>query len=500
MINIFLNNFKINLKRYKLRNSFNFNVSKLLAGVGASQVCLVLSSPILTRLFTAEHFGIFTLFTSIIGIVSGFICLRYEQAIVPAENTKEAKNILILTIISSLLVSTIIFFIIIIFQNHLKNYTIFNLLNYYIYLIPIVLIITGLNLSLTFWNVRHKNFGQNSKAYFLSEFPSIILNLTLGFLGFASSGVLILAYFIANSISTIYLIGKTLRTIKINLIKNIDFNDIIKVGKKFIHFPIFGSGAIFFGYGSFFVPVIILSLFFSPEIVGFYALCFKVFQSPVSLIGNSIGQVFLESAKSAQSLNKLDKLTSELIDYMMAMSILPFMVVCFFGEEIFSIIFGQYWTTSGTFASYLAPWAMLWFISSPFGGIFSILYKQKLQLYVNGVNFLFRVCPIFIGVFFDDPILTIKLLAIFSFTFVSLRIVLICKLTKFKIIEMIQIILKNIFIPFTVILVLFFLKFSLFDNSKIVILSILFIVINSILVLKNFIFFKRFKNFEFIKF
>ena len=48
------------------------------------------------------------------------------------------------------------------------------------------------------------------------------------------------------------------------------------------------------------LPVLMLSVFFSPVIAGLYSLGFQMIQMPMSFIGNSIRQVFLQRSAVAK--------------------------------------------------------------------------------------------------------------------------------------------------------------------------------------------------------
>ena len=77
-------------------NSFFKNVAILVSGASLGQVIIVLSSPIITRLYSPEDFGIFALFSAVLGIVAVVGALRYELAIPLPESENKSKFIVIL--------------------------------------------------------------------------------------------------------------------------------------------------------------------------------------------------------------------------------------------------------------------------------------------------------------------------------------------------------------------------------------------------------------------
>ena len=63
------------------QSEFIRNTLKLLTGTALSSAIGLLTLPIITRLYTAEDFGNYQLFYSIVIVLGGVACLKYELAI-----------------------------------------------------------------------------------------------------------------------------------------------------------------------------------------------------------------------------------------------------------------------------------------------------------------------------------------------------------------------------------------------------------------------------------
>ena len=81
----------------------------------ASQVLLLGSLPLITRLFGPEQFGTYTLFVGALAIAGVFVGLRYESAAVVAESDREAAVLVVVVLLSgvamallTLLVATVL--------------------------------------------------------------------------------------------------------------------------------------------------------------------------------------------------------------------------------------------------------------------------------------------------------------------------------------------------------------------------------------------------------
>jgi len=97
------------------KNKFFQNLVKLSSSTLLAQVLLIISSPLLTRLYSPEDFGVFAFFIGIIGVLSTITNLRYEQAIIIPKKDSLANQLVYLSLISNITFSFFSAFIIIVF-------------------------------------------------------------------------------------------------------------------------------------------------------------------------------------------------------------------------------------------------------------------------------------------------------------------------------------------------------------------------------------------------
>ena len=84
------------LKRLKPKSEFSKNVVTLMTGTTIAQAIPIAISPILTRIYSPEDFGMFALYFSILALVGVIATARYEIAIVLPKDDEEAIKILAL--------------------------------------------------------------------------------------------------------------------------------------------------------------------------------------------------------------------------------------------------------------------------------------------------------------------------------------------------------------------------------------------------------------------
>ena len=106
------------LKRFKPKSEFNRNILTLMTGTTIAQAIPIAISPILTRIYTPEDFGIFAIFLAITLIIGGIANGRYELAIMIPKKDEDAINIFALGFIITTSISLLLLVLVLIFQTY----------------------------------------------------------------------------------------------------------------------------------------------------------------------------------------------------------------------------------------------------------------------------------------------------------------------------------------------------------------------------------------------
>ena len=176
------------------RSSFFSNVLKLVSGTTLAQLITILTAPIISRLFAPDDFGVLTVFTSLIGIISIVICLRYEYAIMLPEDDGDAANLFALCLAMAFGISGAVAVFLLFTGHSLANLLKSPELYAFFWLIPIGLLIQGLFAALNYWNSRTKHFGRLSIARVAASLTTSALPIFLAFRGHANAASLIVSY------------------------------------------------------------------------------------------------------------------------------------------------------------------------------------------------------------------------------------------------------------------------------------------------------------------
>jgi O-antigen/teichoic acid export membrane protein len=393
----------------KRNTTFKGDVLRLVSGTALAQIITLLAAPILTRLYAPEAFGVAAMFASITSILGVLACLRYELSIVLPDNDREAANLLAVSLVSTVFIACLTIPIIWYGGDRILAWVKMPELAPYLWLIPGVVLVHGIFTALNYWNTRTKHFMRLSIARVTSQLAGTGTSLGLGFAGHTTGGSLITASLGGQAVATAVLGGHIWRDNGRFILSSITWREMWVGMKRHRNFPLFSSWGALINTASWQIPVLMLGAFFSPVIVGFYSLGFRLIQMPLSLIGGAISQVFFQRGVEANSSGKLGNLVEGLFNRMLIIGLFPSMILMVIGADLFAFVFGQEWREAGVFTQILAPWALIWFLSSPLSTIYAIQEKQKNELLMHSAILITRIFAITIGGLHGSPRLAVTL-------------------------------------------------------------------------------------------
>jgi O-antigen/teichoic acid export membrane protein len=230
--------------------------------------------------------------------------------------------------------------------------------------------------------------------------PLSLAEILGGVAGYRSGGNLVVLRAFGLIISPAFLICrlpyKELRFI----IKAIRFRRLLLLAKKHAKFPLFDSLAFILQQISQHIPIILLTAFFDPSTAGLYVKALYLCFLPSIIIGESVGQVFLQESSQAKDEGRnLATLLEVVFNRMITVAILPFSILLLIGPELFGVTLGHRWTEAGVYAQMMAPWIFTAFLFGSIRALFSTLSKQEQNLLGSGLLLITRLGALLLGGF-----------------------------------------------------------------------------------------------------
>lgn len=393
--------------------TFKGDVIRLLSGTGLAQIITIAATPILTRLFGPEAFGQGAMFATITGVLAVVACMSYEYAIVSPKSHKQAANLLVVSIIiCTLFVCGIVAPLIFLFGVNLLSWVRMEELQPVLLLIPLMVWISGVFMALNYWNTRTKHFTRLSIAKVVGAGAGTGGSLSFGFAGFATGLYLIIGQMVGQTVSAFVLGGQIVRDNGRFILTSLSWRMSKLLLGRYRNFPIYYTGSNFINSLSVHLPVILFGVFFSPAVVGFYALALRVLQAPMGLLGNAISQVFHEKSINARLDGTLSELVTSTFKKLVAIGFFPILATGIFAFELFGFVFGAKWAEAGLYAAILSPWLSLMFISSPISILTAVIDLQRFSLIFNSLIFIFRGLAIIVGGLHESVLLALALFSL----------------------------------------------------------------------------------------
>jgi len=353
-----------------------------MTGTTIAQAIPIAISPILTRLYTPEDFGVFALFMAITSIFGSIANARYELAIMLPRKDEDAINILAVGFIINVGLSLFLFFIIFVFHDNILNLLNNKKISPWLYLVPISVFLMGCFNLLNYFNNRKKLYKDLAKANIYKSIVSAIVQLSFGFFKAGATG-LISGQIFSQIISNTKLL---LNIKKLNLFNKINKLKLIALAKKYKDFPKFSMLAALLNTLSTHLTNILISSFFGIATLGYYSLVQRVLGIPSVLIGSSISQVFFQEAmQEKRQTGKVIKSFNNTVKKLLIIGIPLFGFLFFLIEDLFAFVFGENWRIAGVYAQIVIPFLFVNFIVGSISIVNMVFEKNLYGLYINTI-------------------------------------------------------------------------------------------------------------------
>lgn len=350
------------ISRIKPKSDFARNVLTLMTGTTVAQAIPIAITPILTRIYTPEDFGVLALFAAITVILGSVANGRYELAIMQPEDDEDAINIAALGMSIAVAFSAILMVPAFLLNNQISDLLGNREIGPWLYFVPLVVLLIGLYNVLNYLNNRKKHYKDLALSNVLRTVSSSSIQLSVGYLKSGVTGLItgqIFAHFIASAV----LIKKT--TERFSLAR-VERKRMWELARKYVRFPKYTMWAGLANSLSQNLTSILISGVYSISTLGFYSLTQKVLMMPASLISGVIGQVFYQEASEEKAKTGSTKVTyRKTLIKLVTISTVIYFVLYWVVVDLFVFAFGPDWAIAGEYARILIPLFCIQFFVSP---------------------------------------------------------------------------------------------------------------------------------------
>lgn len=381
-------------------------------GAGAGQIIVLLASPLITRLYSPDEFGILAVYTGLLGMVTTVASLRYQLAIVLPRTDGSAANVLALALI--ILAGTVIVsgLFVAVYGETIGAWTNAQGLVAYLWLLPIGIGLAGAYQIFNYWAIRKQEFHAIARTKVQQSAGMVGVQTLAGIFQAGPLG-LIIGQILGQAVGLTRLVRSALSGHR-HLLARIKKQRVLQKAHRYRDFPIYLSLAgILNKFGSQ-MPLILFSALYSPAIAGLYLLANRITGRPAGLLSQSIRQVFLSGAATAYREGRLATLTYKTFCGLTRIGFAPIVFLGIIAPELFSLLFGAQWTEAGRYVQWMVPWLIASFIASPLTTLNVVLERQIFGLFFQATLLAAKLGGMMIGAAIGGPLATVACYSIAS--------------------------------------------------------------------------------------
>jgi len=365
-------------------------ILKLIFGMGFSQLIFLLLMPVLTRIFSPADFGAMGAYLTLIAILVIFLTGRYEMALVFCKDNRLALALERLSVLRCYLVTILMSIIVFVIFLLCPSTQEFILSSNLFFVIFGALILGRYNISLQVV-LRNSNYNAISIARVSHSIFFGLTSIVTAFYLVPNMVILFLSDAIARLVSLFTLRRKAIRS-------SISVKEIKNVRSRYVRFSNFEQMTAFLSILSIQSPMIVIPLIFDATTAGLYFIVFRIVMGPVGLIANAVFDVFkVEASRQFHISGECRSLVLYTISRLLIVGLIPTILIIYFSEAIFVLMFGESYAIAGKYAQFLAPSILFRFVAAPLGFVLQLRERVGLNTIFYGFFFLSTCLSLFIG-------------------------------------------------------------------------------------------------------
>lgn len=373
------------------KNKFLNDSFLMIISSAIGQFILIITTPLISRIYSPTQFGEFTIFSNIAMILIPIINARYDLLIINAKNYYKANILSQISFIISLIIILVLIPIAIIFAIIYPQF----LLD--ILLIIVTLLLVSLTNIFTNYLNRERNYKALSIINILRSGSMAIIQIIFGVLHFGSLGLII-----GFTFSYIAGIGIGYKTFKKYYYIIKDKKEIKKEVLEHKNQFIYSTPSILLNSLSFSIVIFFLGILYTSEEVGVYGMAIKILGIPVTIISLGLSKIFMQRAndyylKYGSFRSLLLKFTGALL----IVSIVLYVPFYLLSENIVNMILGSQWLGTISVIKITIPLFAVRLIVSTVSLAVVVMKKQQIELMLQASFVIGIIITFYISKFID---------------------------------------------------------------------------------------------------
>lgn len=401
------------------------SVGVLVAGTVAAHGITALALLVLTRLYSPGDFSVLAVFSGLLQTISVAACLRFDVAVALPERNTDADNLLALAVACAAAVSVGLALVALGVPAGAAIWLGQARLADYLWLLPIAVFLAGCHSALQFWFVREKSFTLITGSRIAQSTASAGSQIGLGGMGLAPVGLIVGQ--LVNSAVACVTFGHALLTNSRGRVAAVSWAGMRAMFVTHDRFPKFSTLEALANSAAIQIPVIMVAgMGIGPE-AGYLALAMQLMQTPLSLVGNAIGQVYLSRAAAEYRVGRLGSLTADVFGGLIKTGAGPLIFAGIVSPLAFGFIFGDEWQRAGILVSWMTPWFLMQLLVVPVSIALNVVGRQQTAFALQVFGLVLRVGSVY-ALWLFDRTLVAEAYAVSGFLFYLVYLVVVLRI------------------------------------------------------------------------
>ena len=383
------------------KTEFSKNVLNVVGGTAVSQLITIALSPVLSRLYSPDDFGVYSIFITLAATTAVISTFRYEFAIMLPKEEDEAVNVVALSFFINLLYTFLTLLVFLIGGKPFLHLIHSDAIEPYILLVAVYVLFFGAMGTLNYWLSRVKMFRELSYGKVAQSAGTAIFSIAFFYLGMNHGGLIAGAVIGQACIGLMYIFYFRKDWLRLKL--KVSREKMKVLFNRYIHFLTFNTPHALLNVGQDLVVAALINFYFGTAAAGLYFLTYRILRLPAGVIGASTAQVFYQRVSELHpDVKAMQHQILKVYKQLFVLSIPIFGVLLIGGPLLFSFAFGEKWYDAGVYAQILSPSLMLAFILAPVTAITVVVRMQHYSILFGVADILLRTASILIGGYYHN--------------------------------------------------------------------------------------------------
>ncbi|MGF1596283.1 MAG: lipopolysaccharide biosynthesis protein [Acidimicrobiales bacterium] len=377
------------------RSRYVRNVTMLASGTGFAQVLVVAATPLLTRLFTPDEFGVYSNYVAVFSVLVVVANLRYELAVSLPTSDDEGADLVALCLVAVACLTCLVAAITLAAGGTVAAVIGIPEIAPYLWLLGPGTLAAGTYASLDGWAVRVREFRTLARTQVQQGSGMVATHLIAGAAG-AGAGGLILGGIVGRSAGVVALARSSRRT-GLSLAGLRSASRLRAVLVRYRRFPLLSGSAALLQTAARGLPVILVTRYFGPTAAGHLGLALYVLALPATFLGQAVAGVFFGEASALQregDAGGVRRLLLRTVGAQAAIGVVVVGAAAAVAPFVVPLVFGREWTEVATYIQLLAVMILVQFVASPLTAMFDLAERQGVELLTEVVKVVSLVVPI----------------------------------------------------------------------------------------------------------